>query len=119
MAILRSAILLFESCGTEYVHAITAAADYAHHTIRDAFEEQAAQEVVALLLGGLPEVRREREAQAGDDSCMVSLLLDRSLGTNDELLACSNAIRNDLVSGVWHWVHLCVNADSPCLATSK
>jgi hypothetical protein len=44
----------------------------ADNPIRYAFTEQATQETATFLLGGLPKVRREWKAEAGDDSCCVS-----------------------------------------------
>lgn len=49
----------------------TAPAFDAYHPIRATFKEQAAQEAAAFLLGGVPEIRREWEAEARDDPCMV------------------------------------------------
>ena len=43
----------------------------AYHPIRYAFTEQATEEAPALLLGSVSEVRREREIEAGDDTCCV------------------------------------------------
>ena len=67
----------------------------AHHSVCANVQEQAPQEAPSFLLGGLPKVRREWEAEAGDDSrcvCPRSLPNERLLNTRS-----SNAIRNDLV----------------------
>jgi len=43
----------------------------AYHPIRHAFTKQATQEAATLLLGSVSEVWREREIEAGDDTCSV------------------------------------------------
>ena len=45
----------------------------ANHPVCYAFTKQATQEAAALLLGGVPEIRRQWEAEAGDDSRGVRL----------------------------------------------
>lgn len=60
-----------------------ASASYAYNPICSAVQEQAAQEVVTFLLGGVSEVRREWKAKAGDDPCLVSIVhIYESYGTH-------------------------------------
>jgi hypothetical protein len=49
---------------------------YANNPILYAFAQQTPKEVTAFLLGGLPKVRRKREAETGDDFGCVSCLED-------------------------------------------
>ena len=51
-----------------------AATTHARHPICHAFKEQGSEEAVTFLLGGLPEVRRQWQAETGNDSCSVSRL---------------------------------------------
>lgn len=54
-----------------YLKSNAAHIDDANHPIRNADTKQAIEETIAFLLGGVPEVRREWEVEAGDDSCGV------------------------------------------------
>ena len=67
----------------------------AYHPVHHALEAQTTEKVASFLLGSLPEIRREWEAEAGDDSCRVRSL---SFSLSPFLTGfSSNAIRNDLV----------------------
>lgn len=57
----------------EWISMNTANSDDAHHPICPAIQEQAAQETASFLLGSMSQVRRQWEAEAGDDPCRVSL----------------------------------------------
>jgi hypothetical protein len=54
--------------------ALSASVAYAYNPILYAVAQQTAKEVIAFLLGSLPQVRRKREVETGDDSRCVSSL---------------------------------------------
>ena len=85
---------------TEWACNNIASTAYANHSICYAFEKQAAQEAAAFLLGSVSEIRRERETEAGNDSCLVSSEIS-ILGVSHYDSFQSNAIRNDLVSALF------------------
>jgi hypothetical protein len=55
----------------------TAAIAHANHPICPTVAKQSAEEVTALLLGSLSEVRRGWKAKAGDDSCLVCYYISK------------------------------------------
>ena len=59
---MNSRCMLFPAC-----------VDDADHPVRLTLAKQAAEKAAAFLLGGLPQIRRERKTQARDDSCGVGL----------------------------------------------
>jgi hypothetical protein len=76
MGTLRYARVLL--LGSQYAQwlldALSASVAYAYNPILYAVAQQTAKEVIAFLLGSLPQVRRKREAETGDDSRCVSRL---------------------------------------------
>lgn len=53
----------------------------ASHTICDAIQKQGSQEAVTLLLGGMPEIRRQWEVETGDDSSRVRAVPSHIIST--------------------------------------
>ena len=74
-----------------------ASTPYANNPIRDAYKEQAIEEITPFLLGSVSEVWGRWEVEAGDDSGLVSCNPDKISPRTDLTLFYSNAIRNDLV----------------------
>ena len=100
MAILRCVFNILWSEGVLDGVFCIACTPYANHPICYAFSKQTAEEAAAFLLGSVSEIRRERETEAGNDSCLVSFEVSILVISHYDSFK-SNAIRNDLVSALF------------------